>query len=237
MSLFLTLLVFLIAGVVPELTGFGVATVAMSLLPFMLPFEIVLPLVSLISVVTTGTIMIQSRSKSTIWRLIPLVTGSFIGVSIGMYFLNIIEVKVMTKLFGGFLILYSIYGLLVKPNSKHFKKKLAIFIGFLAGFFSAAFNIHGPLVGMYESSDNAMSKKELKNTIVSYMFITGIFTSTGHYMAGRVTQEVLYYTVLALPFLFLGLYIGTRIFKKANTKIIKHLVYLLTMVSGVFLIL
>lgn len=39
---------FFFAGVVPELTGFGVATVAMPILSLVLPFSVVLPLVAML---------------------------------------------------------------------------------------------------------------------------------------------------------------------------------------------
>lgn len=228
--------VFLLGGIIPELTGFGVATISMALLPFALPLEIVLPLVSIMSVITTGIITLQSRTKNMLKRIFPLILGSSIGVYAGMYFLSNIDVDKLMKVFGIFLVIYAIYGLTIKNETIHFEKKLATLVGFIAGFFSAAFNIHGPLVGIYESSDNHLSKKELKNTISSYIFFSGIFTVIGHINAGRVTTDVLKLSLFSLPFLLTGIIIGTKLFRKVNTKIVKYLVYMLVLIVGIIVL-
>ena len=236
MELFVLAIVFFVAGIIPELTGFGVATVSMALLPFALPFEIVLPLVTIMSVITTGIVTIQSKTDGTLKRIFPLVLGSAMGVYLGMYFLSNLDINKLMKAFGLFLILYSIYGLAMKKEIIHFEKKIAVIVGFAAGFFSAAFNIHGPLVGMYESSDYHLTKRQVLNTISSYIFFTGIFTFIGHLYANRVTPVVVQYSLFSLPFLIIGLYVGTKLFGRLKVKIIKHLVYILALIIGVILL-
>lgn len=236
MELIFLALVFLLAGIIPELTGFGVATISMSLLPFALPFATVLPVVTIMSVITTGIITVQSRTKSMLKGIIPLVFSSAVGIHMGMQFLSAINAGTLMKAFGLFLVLYSIYGLVVKKEIIHFKKGVAVLVGFIAGFFSASFNIHGPLVGIYESSNTHLSKIELKNTIAAYMFITGLLTLIGHITAGRVTAEVIELSVFSLPFLLTGLAIGTKLFGKIQIKMVKYLVYILTLVVGVILL-
>jgi uncharacterized protein len=110
-------------------------------------------------------------------------------------------------------------------------------VGLLAGVFGASLNVNGPLVGMYTAQNGQLSKHKSKDLITTYMFITGIFIVLGHYLAGRLIFEVWKYLVFALPGLWLGLYIGTKIFKKVNSALLRQIVYVFVLLSGVSLIL
>ena len=229
-------IVFFIAGIVPELTGFGVATVSMSLLPFILPLEIVIPLVAIISVIAAGIVAFQTKSRHVLKHIAPLIAGSLTGVVVGMLFLNVIEINTLSIILGVFLVSYAFYGMFVREHFLPTGSKFGAIIGFFAGFFSSTFNIHGPLVGVYSSSDEKLSKVELKDMIATYMFIAGIFTVSGHALFGRVTMEVLGYLAVSLPFLVLGLVAGTKFFNKINAKFVKYGTYLFVFIAGVTLL-
>lgn len=236
MELFFISFVFVLASSVAEIIGFGVSTVSMILLPMLLPLTVAIPLVAILSLIANGIISFKSRQKSIVNNVFPLLTGSASGVFFGMKFLDFFDLNILTKVMGIFLILYAIFGLFGSLNFLGSNKRLRLLIGFIAGFFSASFNIHGPLVGAYESSHGQLSKIELKNLISTYLFFTGIFTVFGHFFSHHITKDVFSYAIFSLPSIFMGLLVGSRLFKKIEMAHIKNIVYVFVLISGVIFV-
>ena len=236
MEIIILAVVFFISGIVSEIIGFGIATISMSILPFILPLDVVIPLVAITAMIATGIVAFQTKSKDVFKHITPLLAGSVIGVVIGMFFLNVIDKKILSAILGLFLIAYALYGTFIKKHYFHTGKKLGIFIGILSGFFGSFLNIHGPFVGIYSSSDGRASKEDIKDMIATYIFITGLLTITGHALAERVTKEVLTYFLISLPFLILGLLTGTKLFKNIDAKTVKYGVYLFVFIAGTSLL-
>ncbi len=225
-----------IAAASPQIIGFGVSTISMVALSFLFPLPVLLPLVSLISVVSTGVVFLKIRNFSFLRKVLFLLIGSAVGVFIGMLFLNVVSEKILELFFGLFLVTYSIFGLFFSNIRYKVYKLVSVTVGFIAGFFASSFNIQGPFVAAYISSDSHFSKSSMRNSIVAYMFFTGIFTILGHVFFGRVTEFVLTYAFIALPFVLLGSYFGYRIFKIISPHILKKIIYVFILFSGIVLL-
>ena len=236
MEYFYFILIIIAAGIVPELTGFGVATVSMSLLPFILPLSVVIPLVAMVSVITTGIIAYRIKTKKVWLYVPPLILGSVMGVVIGMIFLKIINEAALRMILAIFLMIYAIYGLSQKEVFWPGTKLFGLAVGLIAGFFSASFNIHGPLVGAYSSQNKKLNIMENKDIIATYMFITGLFTVTGHTISGRVTLDVLKLLLFAIPFLLFGLLIGSKLFSKLNGNLVRKIIYIFVFFAGILML-
>jgi hypothetical protein len=227
-------LVAVLAGIVPEITGFGVATVAMSLLPLVFPLETVIPLVTMISVLVTGLIAWRTNAHEALRRVVPLLVGSIFGVALGMIFLKAIDSHAFLIALAAFLISYGAYGLLTKEVALPAHRSLTVLVGFVAGFFSASFNVHGPLVGMYVSGSRWFTTaKHAKGTVAMYMFFVGSFTLVGHALSRRITSGVLWHFLLAVPFLLLGMFVGRRLFHRVSARLAKQIICVMAMMAGV----
>lgn len=229
-------LIFFLAGIVPELTGFGVATVSMAFLPFILPLPVAIPLVAIISMIATGIVAFQTKTRGIVKYVLPLFAGSAIGVLLGMIFLNSISEDTLKLALGIFLILYAISGIFFKGHFLPAGRAIGGIVGLVAGFFGASFNVHGPFVGLYSSSSSHLSKNQTRDLIATYMFATGILTVAGHTVSGRVGGEVLLRVMLALPFLLAGLAVGKRMFKKISVTWVKRGVYAFVFLAGIALL-
>jgi len=226
--------VFFLAGLVLEVTGFGVATVAMSLLLFVLPPIVVIPLVAIVALFSSGLVAYRIKNKNVIRKIIPLLAGVVFGVPMGMLLLDYLNPLALSVIVGIFLIAYSIYGLLnlKHPLRFHGNQKSGFAVGALAGFFNASFNIDGPLVALYQSGDYGVEANDFKDTIATHMFFTGLFTVIGHTLSGRLNFEVLKFLPFAIPAIIVGFYVGQLIFAKIGRKSVKEAIYLLVLISG-----
>lgn len=237
MSFLYVAVAFFFAGVVPELTGFGVATVSMPILSIVMPLSVVLPLVAIISMVATGVVAWQGATLGR-WRQIAvLVAGSAVGVPLGMMFLDYIDEAALSLIFGVFLVLYALYGLFFHQHFLPRNKVTGTIVGTIAGFFGAVFNIHGPLVGLYSADRKHQSTAEIKGLTAAYMFISGVFTVVGHAFYARITPDVAWNVLFALPFLLFGLWVGTKFSHHLNSRWVKNGIYVFVLIVGAVLVL
>jgi uncharacterized protein len=236
MEFILVSLVFILAGIGAEVVGFGISAISMALLPLFLPLDVAIPLVAIISVVATGIVAYRTKAKGLTEILIPLFVGSLFGIPLGMYFLQIVPERTLLLILGLILIFSSVYSLLGKEIKLRFDRVTGILVGFLAGVFGASINVNGPLVGMYFTTNEKISKLKNKDLITTYMFFTRLFVILSHYLAGRIDREVGVYTLIVLPALFIGLELGKIIFDKIPVRVLRIIIYLFVLGAGIRLL-
>lgn len=229
------IITFVLAGIATELTGFGVATVSMALLPFFLPLSVVIPLVVGISTASTGIVALKTKTTGLWKHMTSLIIGSAIGIPLGLMLLDHVNEEILSKILACFLIIYSIYGLLKKQTFIKAGTIRSMIVGAMAGFSNALLSIHGPIVGLYSSSNRSFSRDETRDVIATYMFFAGVLTITGHFLRGAITKIVITNFLFALPFLFLGLFIGSKIFSKLNEKMVRKCIYIFILIAGVLI--
>lgn len=238
MDIFYIIIIFILSGIVLELTGFGVATVSMSLLLLFLDPLLVIPLVVIAALIATGFLAWHIKEKKTWKRIKPLFIGVVFGVPLGILLLSYINHDLLKLFIAIFFIIYSIYGLFFSrfKSSLFNKKKItSAVIGFFAGFFNSTVNIDGPLVALYESSDIKKNPNGYKDAIATYMFFTGTLTVMGHLLAGRITKEVIFLLPYVIPALIIGIFIGHKLFSKINGASLKKIIYFFVLCSGLII--
>ncbi len=214
------------------MVGFGISAISMAFLPLLMPLQITIPLVAMISLVATGIVAFRTKTKNLTPLLMPLFIGSALGIPLGMHFLQIVAEDTLLWILGVVLVLTSTYSLIGKKNKVKFNWQTGALVGLLAGSFGASINVNGPLIGMYSTKNEKLSKHKNKDLITTYMFATGLFVVAGHYLAGRITEPVVRYFVIVLPALFIGLQIGKTIFEKVPAQLLKTVVYLFVLAAG-----
>lgn len=240
MHYFLAALAFFLAGMVPELTGFGVSMTLMVILSFLLPIKLTIPLVAVVSLLVTGIIFFQTRESFDWQRVRPLLIGAIPGVPLGLYFLTVSDESLIRTILAILLIFVAIYGLIMGGVKLPNNNWLGILIGWVSGFFGASFNINGPLLGLYSNNrwwQRWWRKDTTKNVVASYMFFVGIAVVIGHGLTGRLTDELFQYLVWSLPFLGLGMFVGGKLFDKLSRELLKKVVYLAVLVGGIVMLL
>jgi uncharacterized protein len=238
MEIFYIIIIFILSVLALELTGFGVATVSMSLLLLFLDPLLTIPLVAIAALVATGFLAWRIKEKKTWKRIKPLFIGVLFGVPLGALLLNYINHDLLKLSIAIFFIIYSVYGLFFsKFKTALFNKNkiTSAIIGFFAGFFNSTVNIDGPLVALYESSDIKENTNGYKDAIATYMFFTGILTVFSHLLAGRITKELIFLLPYVISALIIGIFIGHKLFSKINGTYLKKIIYFFVLFSGLII--
>ena len=221
------------AYIIKGLSGFGSGLIAIPLLAFFLPLTLIVPVLGLVSY--SGTV-IQSISyrKNVAWRdMLPLLPFSLLGIVIALWVFVNVDVTILTFILGIFIFLYSIYSLI--PSEFYKGSRLwAIASGFLAGFVGTLFGTGGPFYVLYLKI-RQLNKSQFRATISMTFLVDGGARIIGYSYAGFFTREIIMLTVVLLPILFIGLYIGHHLHVKIDEQRFNQVVSILLLVSGISL--
>jgi hypothetical protein len=138
-----------IAGLVRGLTCFGFAMVTVSLLIFFLPPQIVVSIVSILSIVTNIIMFLEVRKWIKIKEIWPLLVCGLIGIPFGTYLLLILEANLL-KIIIGSVITLSAITMLMNFKRKIKKEKLGCgLIGMISGLLQGSTTVSGPPVALF----------------------------------------------------------------------------------------
>lgn len=218
-----------------SVSGFGVALVAMSILPAILGIQTATPLVALIAVVLEIFLFLRYRSAfklQAIWRII---LASFAGIPIGLYVLRQADPEIIVKFLGFILIAYAVYGLFQfkMPELKH--PLWAFLVGLISGIIGGAYNTVGPPVIIYGNC-RRWPPKEFKSNLQGYFMITSSVIVLGHSISGNLTVDIWKYFLLSAPALILGVIAGVSLDNVINPKLFRKIVLVLLLVMGLGLV-
>jgi len=229
------ILIFLLAGFVQGVSGFGSALVAMPFLLLFLDAKIAVPLCILNSLVITLYLSLQLR-KHVDWRkILPLLIGCTPGIYVGSRFLKESDSDLIKLLLGVMLVCYSLYNLILKPAPKKINGVWAYLSGFLTGVIGSAFSAGGPPTIIYTTL-TGWSKNDIKATLSIFFFITGILIATAHVANGLTTITVIRYFGMSLLAALFGVWAGSICYGKIRQETyMKIILYFLILMGGMMI--
>lgn len=236
MSIFLLAgLIFLFAGIVQGLTGFGAGLLAIPLLCLIMDVKSAVSLCILSTLIISTTMAYDLRRFLDHRKIIPLLLGSLPGVVVGTMLLRQVDQDLIKNLLGILLICVSCLNLLFRPRALN----PSLFWGYLAGFFSGVINAllaaGGPPAIIYTTLHD-WKKDEIKATLTGFFMLVGYCTAAVHTSNGLIDVQILSYFVVTLPFVFTGTLIGSRISGYINRRHYLQAVYGLLMVLGILML-
>ena len=228
-----TLLAFYVKG----LCGFANTLVFTSILTFGTANINISPVELILGYPTNLIISIKERKAITPRIVIPLAIMVIIGSLGGALFLKNADTTLIKIIFGVLVILVGIEMLLRELSQKKAKNSrvLLTIIGILSGFLCGLYGV-GALLGAYigRTTDDI---KAFKANICTVFIIENTFRIILYLFYGIITMESLKRALILSPFMLIGLGAGMLSAGKISEKIVKRIVIILLIVSGIALIL
>ena len=228
-----TLLAFYVKG----LSGFANTLVFTSILTFGTANINISPVELILGYPTNLIISIKERKAITPRIVIPLAVMVIIGSLGGALFLKNADTTLIKIIFGVLVILVGIEMLLRELSQKKAKssKVLLTIIGILSGFLCGLYGV-GALLGAYigRTTDDL---KSFKANICTVFIIENTFRIILYLFYGIITMESIKRALILSPFMLIGLGAGMLSAGKISEKIVKRIVIILLIVSGIALIL
>jgi len=221
--------------------GFGGQAVAVPLLALVIPLPLVVASVAVLTALSSFGHWRRDRDK-VVWReILQLAPFTIVGVIAGLYVLNQLDVRTLTKAFGAFVILYACFTMITasRPVSvpARILKPLGAVLSVLAGMAGALFGAAaGPLYAIYLNAV-ALEKDSFRVTITTILTVLALSRVIGYSVLGLYNEVTLLLICAGLPLMMLGSYIGYRLAGRLDQHTFNRVVAVLLFVSGVALLL
>jgi uncharacterized membrane protein YfcA len=228
-----TLLAFYVKG----LCGFANTLVFTSILTFGTANINISPVELILGYPTNLIISIKERKAITPRIVIPLAVMVIIGSLGGALFLKNADTTLIKIIFGVLVILVGIEMLLRELSQKKAKNSrvLLTIIGILSGFLCGLYGV-GALLGAYIGRTTE-DLKSFKANICTVFIIENTFRIILYLFYGIITMESLKRALILSPFMLIGLGAGMLSAGRISEHVVKKIVIILLIVSGIALIL
>lgn len=215
--------------------GFGSGLIAIPLLTLSLPLTVVVPCINFLDV-TASLVHGWQHREFTRWReLWPLLPFTAIGVIIALYLLKSVHPILLVHSLGGFILVFAIYNLVQPEIKQHCSRRWASFAGAFGGMIGTLFGTGGPLYVVYFQL-RGLSKSAFRSTIATLFLVDGSMRLSGYVLSGLYTRQMVWWIVMALPIMALGLYLGGRIHTNITQRQFQRAIGVLLVISGIALL-
>lgn len=231
-SLVIAALIIVWAYIVYGLTGFGSSITALPLLVQFIPLRSAVPLM-LIFDLCVGVLMgLHNRKvidRGEVKRLLPfMLAGMVLGVTL---LVNVPE-RALLILLGIFVLAYSAWSLVLRPEVTPLSSRWAVAFGTFGGVFTALFGTGGPIYTIYLAR-RLPDKAVLRATISGLLFLSALarlvlFTGAGLY----AQPQVLPLAAVLLPCALFGLYLGNHLHHRLTPRRVVQIVWVILIVGG-----
>lgn len=207
-----------------SIMGFGTSNITIS------PVELVLGYPS--NLILTW----KNRKKLNKYVFIPLSILVLLGCIPGAFLLKNVDARYIKIVFGVIVILIGVEMYLREKDILKLKESKVILaiIGILSGVLCGLFGV-GALLAAYVGRVTG-SSSEFKANISAVFIVENTFRIILYSAIGVITLSSLTYSLMLIPFMLAGLFAGIKSASVLNEKMVKKLVIILLIISGIMLI-
>ncbi|MFQ3726293.1 sulfite exporter TauE/SafE family protein [Staphylococcus equorum] len=239
--IFILLAIFL-GALVRTYFGFGEALISMPLLALIgLDIKTAISLVG-IAGLTVALFNIFSEMKHIKYRtLAVMMTGSLIGIPVGIWILHHFDTGKIQLLLAIFLILYGIYAFIKTVFLTHHSKiKLKSSLweglaGLVSGVLGSVYNSHGVPIVIFGTLSQ-WHIKDFKSTIQAHFLLTAIFVVMGQLLGGIWTSQTIRLFLATLPILVVAVLLGKYLSKKTHHNHFEKWIYIFIVILGILML-
>jgi uncharacterized membrane protein YfcA len=228
-------LVVLLAYAVRGIAGFGSGLIAVPLLTMVAPVGTVVPVVVSLDYVGSAGQGVRHLGRVAWAEQLVLFPFTLIGMATGLLVLRGVSATLLSRVLGGFVIVYAIYQLLPLPPLRG-SRRFAVVCGIMGGLVGTLFGTGGPFYAIYFNL-RGLDKSAFRATFAANFMIDGGVRLIGYALAGLLSWMMLTWIALALPLVALGLYAGGRVHVSLSQRAFVRLVSVILVGAGLALLL
>jgi len=236
MALFWIILTVFIASLVKGISGFGFALI--SLPPLMLwysPQEII-PVLLICNLVASILIVLQKKERQLITPHFKslIIYGAFFTI-LGVFVLKYLPEHLIIIVLSIFLIVLSLLSIFGIQFPKRIRTRSFKIAGALLGLLTGSISISGPPMALFLNAAN-VDKQEFREIFSWFSIVTATVALIGYYALGILNFASLKITLMFLPLLFIGSFIGKRLNRLIPAIIFKKGILVISLISSVLML-
>jgi uncharacterized membrane protein YfcA len=224
--------IFVVAYTVFAMVGFGTTLISAPIVAQVVPLPTLIPAQALLDLVAStgnGLKLGSQVAKSEVLRLLP---AMMLGLIAGAYLLIVVPLTALMVLLGAFVVLYALRGLLTRPRRQPLHARWAWWYGFSGGMLSAMFGAGAWLYAIYLArridDPTAIRASQTSLIAISAVVRVVLFAVAGKYSDWQVVGL----SLILLPAMMLGVFIGNRIAHKLDRTRFLRALYLVLLGTG-----
>ncbi|MEM7742200.1 MAG: sulfite exporter TauE/SafE family protein [Pseudomonadota bacterium] len=230
--------IYLLAGLVKGATGFGLPVVAVTLLPFFVPYEMALALNAIVIFFTNIQQIRQAGAlREGLGAAWPMMLGMAIMVPVGALFTVGITEATLMMILGSFVLLFVVTSLL--NSSLHIPKgwqqRTGFGMGLLSGFVGALTSAPGPIFVMYVHALH-LPRPIFMAGLGFIMVLFGFVVGASYAWVGVLRLEHVLPGLLGIPPAMLGMWLGNSWAKHLPIETFRKIVLILLGILAVVII-
>lgn len=234
-TIIFTLLIIFFSSTIRATFGFGDALIAMPLLALFLPVKIATPIVAMIAMVISISILYKDWKNSFVNGYFALMISILIGVIIGVLYLKYADEKLIKIILALIILSFSVFKLI---NTINFNLKTDTYLpvfGIISGLLGGAYNVNGPPIVIYGTLRN-WNPVEFRAKLQAIFFPTNAMIIISHIFANFWTNEVINLFLYALPIVIISIITGSKLNKRFNNEKFSKFVYVLLLLISLLLL-
>ena len=223
---------------IQRVTGFGFGILMMTLLPVLMPtYGEATALSGLLAIFTALVPAIQTRIFLDWKKLLPILIVFLITSWIGVRLVARLDSDLLKHVVGGVLMAVGLWFLITGGRIRMAPTwPVQAGMGTLSGLMGGLFAMQGPPAVIYLLA--AADSKDQYIALTQWYFLIGnIFMAFFRAGSGFVTVEVLKLWCVAIPGVFLGLFLGAKVYKRIRTEELRRVIYAFLMIAGLLALL
>lgn len=245
----LTFLVITLGTLVHGIAGFGVAQVSMGLMPLFRTPTSASIIFSLIAVVSNLRVWWSVRDNFVVKDWLFPVIGLAFGMPIGVFVFSAFS-KSQFRIAIGITLLLAVILITLFKRLDFFRDwlkeqdlnpgwKSAVTAGFIAGIFGGAVAIPGPpmiIYGTFMVVTGFWESKHMKAIFTAFFGTLMLYRLLGVLVAGSFTLPLFLEALVVMPALFLGAWLGIKIYNHIPEKIFSWFVLIMLTINALVLL-
>lgn len=232
-TLFIFLCIILVASILQTSSGFGFSIMATPFLLMIFQPQQSIQINIILSLVISASLIMKLRKDVDFALLKRLILGSVAGAPLGIFIFLSIDIHVFKLGIGILLLLLT--ALLIWNVKLTATPSKDIWVGSLSGLLTTSIGMPGPPLLLYFAGTATGKEKLRATTLAFYLFIYSLSLITQMLFSGT-SKSIWLSSLLALPVVFLGLYLGQIVFKLFTQRAFLLLTYILLSCTGIFLL-
>ena len=225
----------IVASFIQRVSGFGFGIFVMMFFPFFLPSYGESVMLSGLLAGSTALMIAVRNWKYIRWKLMGLVTFFNVLFSfVATEYMRGMSNDSLKQCLGVVLILIALYFLFGEGRmGRVFKSRSAqVTIGSISGVMGGMFAMPGPPLVLYCIS-TLEDKREYVTTLQAFSVVFNVFYTVFRIKAGFDSDDLSLWWVAGVGGAIIGSSLGSHCFELISNRTLKHIVYLMMIISGI----
>jgi uncharacterized membrane protein YfcA len=224
------------ATLVRSALGFGEALIAVPLLAFVLPVEIVAPVAALVSITVAVIVLVQDWQHVNLRSAAWLVCSTLVGIPLGLLILRSVSEPIVKGTLGVVVAGFAALALWRQDVYELPDDRLAWLFGVSAGVLGGAYGMNGPPLVIYGALRH-WPPERFRSTLQAYFLPASLVGMFGYWAVGLWTPKVSRYYLVSLPAVLLAIPLGRVINAHLDARRFLAVVHAGLLASGAGLVL